>query len=236
MTEEELIKKYVPKEKQKEALEKLKDNYPVQYLIGNVDFYDCNIKVNESVLIPRFETELLVDKTIKIIKSKFDNKISIIELGTGSGAISIALKKNLNCDIKAIDISNKALSLAKENAKLNNVDIVFSNHDMHIKPNGKYDVIISNPPYLTSDIKIAKPVLHEPKLALYAKDNGLEFYKSILGYAKNILNDRFLIAFEIGEEQSIKIEKIAKENLDNVIITCENDLTGKPRYIFIESE
>ena len=118
-----LTKKYPNTE---ELLDKL-TNYPPQYLIGNVDFYGSIINVDERVLIPRYETELLVDKTIKYAKRIFTNKINIIDLGTGSGCIAISLKKNLDCNLTALDISKDALSLAKTNAQLNNTEITFIN-------------------------------------------------------------------------------------------------------------
>ena len=116
-----LLKKYPNKE---ELLDKL-TNYPPQYLIGNVEFLGQTINVDKRVLIPRFETELLVDKTIKYVKELFNKKINVIDLGTGSGCIAIALKNNLDANVTALDISKDALDLAKENAKLNNAEITF---------------------------------------------------------------------------------------------------------------
>ncbi len=236
MNEQELIKKFVPKDKQTEALDKLVAGYPVQYIIGNVDFYDCDIKVNENVLIPRFETELLVDKTIALLKSKFNKKISIADLGTGSGAIAIALKKNVDSLVTGFDISDKAIEVAKENALLNNVEIELINHDIHNKIPGKYDCIISNPPYLLKGSEVADPVKYEPELALYASDDGLEYYYKILDYAEEVLNEEYLIAFEIGLNQSDRIMDYAKKKLSNANVWAENDLTGQIRYIFITNE
>ena len=116
MTDKEYLKKYLPKEKFDEGLKKLKKNIPVQYIVGSVNFYGINIKVDENVLIPRFETEYLVEKTIKYVKKYLKEPIKIIDLGTGSGAISISLKTKLNCEVDGIDISLKALNVAKENA------------------------------------------------------------------------------------------------------------------------
>ena len=106
------------------AIDKLIEGKPVQYIVGNVDFYGLNIKVNENVLIPRFETEELVDKTIKYINNYFDNKLDIVDIGTGSGAIAITLKSNLDCNMDAVDISKEALEVARINAKENNVEIM----------------------------------------------------------------------------------------------------------------
>ena len=236
MTDEELILKYVPKEKQMVALAKLKTGYPVQYLIGNVEFCNCLINVNENVLIPRFETEFLVEKTINYLKNKFSKKIKIIDLGTGSGCIAIALKKALDADITALDISKKAIELACQNAQINQVRINFIEGDMTKKISGKYDCLISNPPYIPLDGFVEEKVQkYEPHLALFASDDGLYFYQKILGYAKDILNDEFLIALEIGDNQKEDLEKLLKQfNYQNYVF--EKDLNNLDRYLFIFSE
>ena len=217
------------------ALKELKKGKPIQYIIGNVNFYGNIILVNESVLIPRFETELLVDLTIKKIKKYFSNqKIDIIDLGTGSGCIAIALKKELDCTIDALDISKKALELAQKNAENNNAQINFINDDMTTYKNKQYDVIISNPPYIMEDEEIMDVVKNnEPHLALYAKDNGLYFYKKIIDNIPFITKDKYLICFEIGQSQANDIIKYAKEHLNNINITKEKDYRGKDRFIFI---
>lgn len=217
------------------ALTELKKGRPIQYIIGNVNFYGNIINVNESVLIPRFETELLVDLTIKKIKQYYHNKtIDIIDLGTGSGCIAISLKKEINCNMDALDISKEALKLAKNNAKKNNVDINFINEDMTIYKNKQYDVIISNPPYIMEDEEIMDIVKNnEPHLALYAKDNGLYFYKKIIDNIPYLAKDKYLVCFEIGMSQANDIIKYAKAHLNNVSITKEKDYSNKDRFIFI---
>ena len=237
MNEEQLIKKYVPSHLQEEAFKKLANNYPIQYIIGNVDFCDCQIEVNENVLIPRFETELLVDKTLKYLKKVFNRQmIKIADLGTGSGAIAIALKKNFDCQVDAYDISQRALDLAKKNAKNNIVDINFINQDIRLPLNDKYDCLISNPPYLKEDEPIAEPVKYEPMQALYAKDEGLEFYKKILANSKDNLSKKFIIAFEIGLNQEDKIISCAKEIYPEAKMIIEKDLNNINRYVFIINE
>ena len=213
----------------------LKSGKPIQYIIGNVNFYGNTIDVNESVLIPRFETELLVEKTITKIKKYFPNqKVSIIDLGTGSGCIAITLKKNLDATVDALDISKDALEVAKTNAKKNNAVINFINDDMTTYQRKKYDIIISNPPYIRFDEPIMDIVKNnEPSIALYAKEDGLYYYRKILENIKNITNDKFLICFEIGLNQSTAIVDIAKKILDNVSITVEKDYSDKERFIFI---
>jgi release factor glutamine methyltransferase len=155
MTDIEYLNKYLPEEKLEDGLSKLKQGIPVQYIVGDINFYGFNIKVNPNVLIPRPETELLVEKTVNYIKDYFGSiHVKVIDLGTGSGAIAIALKKNLNCSVTAVDISNDALDVARENACLNAADITFYEGDMLENITDKYDVIISNPPYIKTTEKI----------------------------------------------------------------------------------
>lgn len=237
MTDTEYLKKYLDESKFEEGLEKLKNNIPIQYIIGNVNFYGYTFNVNEDVLIPRFETEELVEKTIFRIKQKFDQKINILDIGTGSGCIAVTLKKELDCNMDAIDISNKALVVAKVNSKLNNVDINFIENNMLDNIDSKYDVIISNPPYISYDEEIMDIVKNnEPHTALYADNKGLYFYDKILSNCKKNLNDKFLIAFEIGYKQGKDIIELANKYLDNIDITLEQDLQGKDRFIFINSK
>ena len=233
---EEYLKKYV-KENLDEAIERYKNGEPVQYIIGNVNFYGNTIKVNKNVLIPRFETEELVEKTIKRIKNKFDQQINILDLCTGSGCIAITLKKELNSNITATDISIDALEVAKENIKLNNVDITLINSDLFNNINDKFDCVISNPPYISYDEEIDELVKNnEPDVALYAPNKGLYFYEEILKNIKKHLNDRFILAFEIGYKQGNDLVEITNKYLDNVNISVEKDLQGRDRFLFIETK
>lgn len=232
---ENYLKKYLPKDKLEEGLNKLKEGKPVQYIVGNVDFYDVNLLVNENVLIPRFETETLVEKTINYAKN-LKGPLDILDIGTGSGAIAITLAKHLNSNVLATDISTEALKIAEENAKRNNVKITFKKSDILKNIKGKFDIIISNPPYIAKDETIDPLVENnEPHLALYADNNGLYFYQNILKNIKPYLKENFLIAFEIGMTQSKVITEIAKTYLANSIVKTEKDLTGKDRYIFISN-
>ena len=239
----EYLRKYIKENKldnnyYEECIKKLETGKPIQYIIGNVDFYGNIIKVNESVLIPRFETELLVDITIKKIKNIFkDKQIDILDLGTGSGCISITLKKELNTNVDALDISNDALEVAKNNAKENNVYINFINQDMTTYKEKKYDVIISNPPYIKYDEEIMDIVKNnEPHQALYAEDNGLYFYKHIINNIPYITKDKYLVCFEIGYTQADYIVDYANKHLNNIHISVEKDYSGKDRFIFITNE
>ena len=237
VNDKELILKYVPKDKQSDALNKLQKGYPVQYLIGNVEFYDCLINVNEDVLIPRFETEYLVDDLLKLLKQYNFNNPKILDIGTGSGCISIALKKNYQCDITAIDINKKAINIAINNAKINNTQINFLNEDIHtFKTNTLFDVIVSNPPYVKIGSNVDEKIKYEPKDAIYAKENGLYFYKLILSKCHNLLNNRNIIALEIGHNQNNEIVSIIKSIYPKAIIISKNDLNNYERYIYVINE
>ena len=220
-----------------EYTDRLINGEPVQYIIGNVDFYGNKIIVNKDVLIPRFETELLVEKTIKYIKNKHDNKIDILDIGTGSGAIAITLDKEVNCNVDAIDISSEALEVAKENNKLNGTNVNMFISDVFGNVSKKYDVIISNPPYISNDEEIMDIVKNnEPHIALYADMDGLYFYDKILRECKKYLNDNFIIAFEIGYMEANDIVEIANKYLDNISISVEKDYSDRDRFIFIMSK
>ena len=231
------LKKYLDGNELSEGIKKLESGIPVQYIVGNVDFYGNIIKVNENVLIPRFETELLVEKTIKYIKQYFNKKVSIVDLGTGSGCIAIALKKELNCEVDAVDISIDALNVARDNAKNNNISINFILGDMLNNLDKKYDVIISNPPYIRYDEEIMDIVKNnEPNIALYADDNGLYFYKDIIKNAKKNLKRKSIIAFEIGMEQGNDIKEYAYRYFPKSKILIEKDYNDRDRFIFIINE
>ena len=235
MKEEEYLKKYLDKDKLEEGLEQLKQGIPVQYIVGNVNFYGNTINVNKNVLIPRFETELLVDKTIKYIKNNFKHHVDILDIATGSGCIAITLKKEIDSTVDASDISEEAIKVAQENALNNKVDINFINSNMLTNITKKYDIIISNPPYLTKEDDIMDIVKNnEPEIALYAKDNGLYYYDVILKNIKNNLKDKYLIAFEIGYTQGEAIKNLALKYLDNINVKIEKDFSNKDRFVFIE--
>ncbi len=216
------------------ALERLEQGEPIQYIVGNVDFYHSNFKITKDVLIPRFETEELVDKTINYIKMYLKEPLNIVDLGTGSGCIAISIKKEINCNMDAVDISKQALKIARMNAKENNVDINFYCGSFLEPLNKKYDVIISNPPYISYDEEIMDVVKNnEPALALYADNNGLACYEEILKNISKYLNDKSIIAFEIGYKQGDSIKALAQNYLPNARISIEKDLQGKDRFIFI---
>lgn len=240
MNELEYLKKYIhPEDDLDTAINRLKNGEPVQYIVGDVNFYGNIIKVNKKVLIPRRETEELVEKTHNYLKKHFANEsLNILDIGTGSGCIPITLKKLLpNSNLTGVDISSEALEIAKENASLNQVQINFINSDIFSNIIDSYDVIISNPPYIREDEEIMDIVKNnEPHLALYAPNNGLYFYEEILKNAQNYLKEKFIIAFEIGEEQGASVAEIAKEYFPQAEIKLEQDLQRLDRFIFIINE
>ncbi len=212
----------------------LQENKPIQYVIGNVNFYGNIFEVNENVLIPRFETEELVENTIKFINKYFPYPIDIIDLGTGSGAIGLTLKKKLNqVNVTLLDISKEALNVAKKNAENLQLKVQFIESDMWQNVTGKYDVIISNPPYIRNDEKIEDIVYdNEPHLALFGGDDGLSLYRQIRIGLLNHVKDKFLLALEIGDEQKEDVIKIFSD-IENVQIICKKDLSRRDRMIFV---
>lgn len=210
-------------------------HYPVQYLIGYVNFYGYDIKVNKNVLIPRFETEGLLEGTIKLIKKYNLNNSQVLDIGTGSGCIPIVLKSEIpELHITSIDISNKALRVAKKNSREKHLDITYINKSVFkYKPINKYGVLISNPPYVDINEEVDPQIKFEPQNAIYAKDNGLEFYKYIINNYDKYMTEEFIMAFEIGATQGKELIKIAKEKYKDATIKVEKDLAGLDRYLYI---
>ncbi len=224
-----LVKKYANLD---EVVDKLNNNYPVQYLIGDVLFLNTVIKVDERVLIPRFETEFLVDELIKEI-NKLSFKPRILDLGCGSGCISIALKKNVLGDVTGVDTSSDAILVAKENALLNDVLVDFINCSMFDISYEGYDVIVSNPPYVSYDEEVGKEVLYEPAIALYALSDGLFYYKEIIKKISLLKSKPFIVAFEIGYKQGDFLRNFVLEMLPDYSFLLKKDLAGKDRYVFL---
>ena len=240
MNELEYLKKYLhPEDNLEEAIKRLEKGEPVQYIVGDVNFYGNIIKVNKNVLIPRRETEELVEKTLEKIKKLFPKEdINILDIGTGSGCIPITIKKFLpTSNLSAVDISQDALKVAVDNSKLNNTDINFIHSNLFENVSGKYHCLISNPPYIKENEEIMDIVKNnEPHLALYAPNDGLYFYEEILKQASNYLEEKFIIAFEIGETQGKDICNIAKKYFPNAKIVLEQDLQHLDRFVFITTE
>lgn len=230
IVDEEIVNKY------KKRIEAIKENKPIQYVIGNVNFYGNKFLVNENVLIPRFETEELVENTLSLIEEIFQNQnLKAIDLGCGTGCIGITLKKKIpSLDMTLLDISPKALEVAKQNANNLEVDVTLIQNDMLEGLDDKYDVIISNPPYIKENEEIEEIVKNnEPHLALYAGIDGLDCYRKILKEAPNHVNKEFLIAFEIGESQKEDIISLVKQTFKQATIIDKKDMQERDRMIFI---
>ena len=207
----------------------IKQNIPIQYILGEAHFYDLKFKVNSSTLIPRGETEELVQYIL------LHDFFSVLEIGTGSGCIAVSIAKNSNAKITAIDNSIGALEIAKSNAVLNSVEINFQLRDVfNFSDIKKYDLIVSNPPYvLESEKKLMdKNVLdYEPHNALFVSDDDpLAYYKEIAKIATNNLNKNGLLFFEINEKYSNQIIELLS-NLNFVDIELKKDINGRDRII-----
>lgn len=232
------IKKYLSDDKLEEGINLLEKGISPQYIVGNVDFFGNLIEVNSNVLIPRFETELLVEKTLGYINRIFNDgnleSLKILDIGTGSGCIAISLEKELKCRVTAVDISRDALEVAKKNAIKLMADINFIESDIFSNVDGVFDVIISNPPYIRRDEDIEDIVKNnEPEIALYGDEDGLYFYRKILEQVSSYIENRFLIAFEIGMDQGEAVKKLALKYLSGVKVLIEKDYSLKDRFVFI---
>lgn len=205
---------------------------PFQYIVGNCCFFGYDFLVNESVLVPRSDTEVWVEKVIKLAKEVKAN--SILDLCTGSGCIAITLKKELkDVLLYGVDISENALAVAKENAKINNADVKFILSDLFNNlPMNKFDIIVSNPPYIPSkEIQtLARDVQREPIIALDGGEDGLEFYRKIIKKAKEFLKENGYLALEFGYDQAKKVEKILLEN-EFEVLDMIKDYSGNTRAI-----
>lgn len=214
-------------------LEKYNKGYPLQYALGEWEFYGLNFKVDERALIPRFETEIIVDF---LLKSSY-KKDKILDIGTGSGAIAISLGKNLpTSQIVGSDIEEKALSLARENKeRLKASNVSFIKSDLFEEISEKFDIIISNPPYInqTDYDKLDERLYHEPKSALLASEDGLYFYRRIIKEANSYLNQGGRLVFEIGYDQKQRICELLNES-DFKNITCMKDYNDFDRFIIAE--
>ena len=227
--EEDKVKKY------KEAILAIKEGKPLQYVLGTVNFYGNIFQINQNVLIPRFETEELVEQTIEYIKKYFTEPVDIVDLGCGSGVIGLTLEKKISTkSVDLIDISKEALKVTNINcgnlkSKANIIENDFLNGIQK-----KYDVIISNPPYIKEDEEIEEIVKeNEPHIALYAGKDGLDCYKKIINNLPNNMKERCLVAFEIGSSQGNEIKKIIEEQLPHTKVIVKKDLSERDRMLFI---
>ena len=223
-------------EKLNRMIVQLNEGKPYQYVLGYSEFLGHKFYVNENVLIPRQETELLVLKTLDLIEKHFKNQeISILDMCSGSGIIGITISEKTGLKVDMVDISKEANETAKKNNDLNKTkcDIYLSDmfNDLPLK---KYDVIISNPPYIKSEITVDKATLkYEPHLALFASPQT-KFYEEIFKQYGKYYSSKFILAFEIDEDMKDDlISLINKYFKDDISYSFENDIYGKLRYLYI---
>jgi release factor glutamine methyltransferase len=214
----------------------LKKNKPIQYIFKKTEFYGLPFRVSSDTLIPRQETEELVDW---VIKDNMGGKCKILDIGTGCGCIAVVLARNLtSCSIEALDISRKAIRIAKTNAKINNSTVKFFKYDIlkyeKKKLKRNYDIIVSNPPYIRESEKYTLPgnvLYYEPHKALFVTDNDpLIFYRAIAKFGLKTLKDKGILYLEINEALAKQVaEELDKHNYEKIIIG--KDINGKDRMV-----
>ena len=227
-------------DKYESGVKRLIEGEPLNYVLGYSYFYGYRLKVDEAVLIPRFETEELVGRVLSGYDEYFkDQKIDLADVGTGSGAIAIALKKEEdNLNVYASDISKEALEVAILNAQNNQADIRFFEGSM-LKPlienNIKLDILVSNPPYIRNDEVVEHSVRdYEPNVALFGGDDGLKFYRMIFEDAHKVLKERSMMFFEMGYDQKENLTALAREFFPSADINVYKDINNKDRMLVIK--
>ena len=218
-----------------EIYTKLAVHIPAQYIIGHAEFYGMQLKVVERVLIPRPETEELVEL---ILTENPKENLKVLDIGTGSGAIALALAKNRpDWSVTAADISQDALDLSLENAYAQNLNLSFIKSDCFSEISAKYDIIVSNPPYISraDEAEVSLNVLHsEPHLALFADEDGLAIYRKIAEGSKDYLTDDGKIYLEIGYKQGQSVPALFMENLPEKRVRTLKDQFGQDRMVVID--
>lgn len=221
--------------KYNECIDRLINNVPLQYITNHQEFMKLNFYVDENVLIPRADTEILVEEVISNCKQNVEKNYKILDLCAGSGAIGISISKYItNSYVLCTDISDKAIEVARKNAELNKIDnIKFMQSDMFKNVEGKFDIIVSNPPYIKKDIisSLDKEVQNEPIIALDGGDDGLNFYRIIVDEAYNYLNENGKLFLEIGYDQKNEVIEIINQNGKYKDIYSKKDLYGNDRII-----
>ena len=219
----------------KEIYTKLVAHIPAQYIIGQAEFFGMQLKVDERVLIPRLETEELVEL---ILAENPEGHLKVLDIGTGSGAIALALAKDRSdWTITAADISQDALDLASENAERLDLEISFIKSDCFSEICSKYDIIVSNPPYISraDEEEVGLNVLHsEPHLALFADEDGLAIYRKISEESKGYLTDVGKIYLEIGYKQGQSVPALFMENIPEKRVRTLKDQFGQDRMVVID--
>ena len=219
----------------KGIFQQLATHKPAQYIIGQADFFGMQLKVDERVLIPRPETEELVEL---ILTENPEESLNILDIGTGSGAIALALAKNRpDWSVTAADISQAALELASENAKNQNLNIFFKKSDCFAEISEKYDIIVSNPPYISreDESEVGLNVLYsEPHLSLFADEDGLAIYRRIAEDAKDYLKDGGKIYLEIGYKQGQSVPALFRKHLPEKRVRTLKDQFGQDRMVVVD--
>lgn len=212
-------------------LEELIAGKPIQYITNFQEFFGLDFYVDENVLIPQPDTEILVEEIIEICKYR-ENVPKILDICTGSGAIAVTLAKQIKVEMVASDISSKALEIAEKNAKSHGVNIELTQSDMFEKINQKFDMIVSNPPYIeTKTIESLSPeVKNEPQIALDGGEDGLKFYRVLARKAKDYLEENGVLAVEIGYNQRESVLEIFR-NAGFCDVYAKQDLAGKDRIV-----
>ena len=216
----------------------IKEDAPLSHLVGFEYFYDRKFKVTSDVLSPRMETEELIYKVIEYVKKSEKNNLKILDLCTGSGVIAITLKKELEdypVEIIASEVSVAALNIAKENANTNKAEVSFIQSDIFENIKDKFDIIVSNPPYIDYKDRTTMQdnvLNYDPHLALFAEEEGMYFYRRIIEEAKEHLTQDGVIFFEIGYDQREKIIELSR--LNNYNAKVYKDINGRDRMAFIK--
>ena len=220
-----------------EIYQQLAAHKPAQYIIGYADFFGMHLTVDERVLIPRPETEELVEL---ILAENHEENLKVLDIGTGSGAIALALAKaRPDWSVTATDISQEALDLASNNAKNQKLNIFFKKSDCFAEISEKYDIIVSNPPYISreDESEVGLNVLHsEPHLALFADEDGLTIYRRIAEDATDYLKDGGKIYLEIGYKQGQSVPELFRKHLPEKRVRTLKDQFGQDRMVVVDDK
>lgn len=221
------------------GIRRMEQGEPLGHVLGFEWFYGYRFKVNPDVLIPRPETEELVANILAAYDECFDGQdVDVIDVGTGSGAIAIALRKEeVHLQVTASDISEQAVAVARKNAADNAADVTFLTGDMlepFIEAGIRCDILVSNPPYIPVHEQMEHSVVDfEPHVALFGGEDGLKFYREIFANAHRVIKEKAILAFEMGYDQGERLRALAKEHFPDARVEIIKDLSGKNRMLFV---